>query len=237
MAIKKKLIHFNSFVAFKSKKLSANKENTKYIDPGTQSERDGEPEILFQSICYIKDVKQIWTHGTYFNTGHGYIETTYSELRTLWNQGKLIPEQEYAICDYTALFHPSYLTTSAGHIFSVIVKASSNSTFYAEARADQSKLDVDKYFSKSDLSQWKIWYDLSGSYYTGPVPHGGHRGVIYRMIDEFGNEANYDFKNATFDMYPNRYQYGSSKRTFYTFSRVDSTTITDLYITGNDSTI
>lgn len=63
MAINKKLIHFNTFENFNSKKLSANVENTQYtlgIDGEIQS---GSPDILYQSIVYIKDTKQQWTHG------------------------------------------------------------------------------------------------------------------------------------------------------------------------------
>lgn len=67
MAINKKLIHFNKFSDFNSKKLSANVENTQYtigIDGEIQS---GAPDILYQSICWIKDTKQQWTHGQIYN--------------------------------------------------------------------------------------------------------------------------------------------------------------------------
>lgn len=63
MAINKKLIHFETFSNFNSQKLSANKENTQYtlgIDGEIQT---GSPDILYQSIVYIKDTKQQWTHG------------------------------------------------------------------------------------------------------------------------------------------------------------------------------
>ena len=63
MAINKKLIHFNNFSTFNSKKLSANVENTKYTIGVTGTVQTGSPEILYQSICYIKDTKQQWTHG------------------------------------------------------------------------------------------------------------------------------------------------------------------------------
>ena len=63
MAINKKLIHFEKFENFNSKKLSANKENTKYTLGVNGSVQTGDPEILYQSIVYIKDTKQQWTHG------------------------------------------------------------------------------------------------------------------------------------------------------------------------------
>ena len=67
MAINKKLIHFEKFENFNSKKLSANKENTKYTLGVDGSIQTGYPEILYQSIVYIKDTKQQWTHGQLYN--------------------------------------------------------------------------------------------------------------------------------------------------------------------------
>lgn len=63
MAINKKLIHFNTFENFNSKKLSANIENTKYTLGIDGEIQNGSPDILYQSIVYIKDTKQQWTHG------------------------------------------------------------------------------------------------------------------------------------------------------------------------------
>jgi hypothetical protein len=63
MAINKKLIHFENFSNFNSKKLSANKENTKYTIGVNGTTQTGSPDILYQSIVYIKDTKQQWTHG------------------------------------------------------------------------------------------------------------------------------------------------------------------------------
>lgn len=67
MAINKKLIHFNTFENFNSKKLSANAENTQYTLGINGAVTDGDPEILYQSICWIKDTKQQWTHGQIYN--------------------------------------------------------------------------------------------------------------------------------------------------------------------------
>ena len=67
MAINKKLIHFNTFENFNSKKLSANAENTQYTIGINGSIQTGSPDILYQSIVYIKDTKQQWTHGQLYN--------------------------------------------------------------------------------------------------------------------------------------------------------------------------
>lgn len=68
MAINKKLIHFNNFSNFNSKKLSANIENTKYTIGIDGSVQEGNPEILYQSIVYIKDTQQQWTHGQLYES-------------------------------------------------------------------------------------------------------------------------------------------------------------------------
>lgn len=67
MAINKKLIHFENFSNFNSKKLSANKGNTAYTVGVDGTVTTGDPEILYQSICWIKDTKQQWTHGQLYD--------------------------------------------------------------------------------------------------------------------------------------------------------------------------
>lgn len=68
MAINKKLIHFNKKATFNSQKLSANDSNTQYQVGGTGTVRTGAPDINYQSIVYIKDSKEIWTHGQFYAT-------------------------------------------------------------------------------------------------------------------------------------------------------------------------
>lgn len=71
MAINKKLIHFNKKTTFNSQKLSANASNTQYQVGGTGTVQTGAPDINYQSIVYIKDSKEIWTHGQFYATGGG----------------------------------------------------------------------------------------------------------------------------------------------------------------------
>lgn len=68
MAINKKLIHFNKKATFNSQKLSANDSNTQYQVGGTGAVQTGAPDINYQSIVYIKDSKEIWTHGQFYAT-------------------------------------------------------------------------------------------------------------------------------------------------------------------------
>lgn len=67
MAIEKKLLHFKKYSDFNSKKLSANVANTQYTLGVDGAVTSGEPDVKYQSICWIKDVQKIWTHGTTYN--------------------------------------------------------------------------------------------------------------------------------------------------------------------------
>lgn len=74
MAINKKLIHFDLFSDFSSKKLSANKENTKYTLGIEGAIKNGSPDILWHSICWIKDKSKMWTHGRLYNCSDANIQ-------------------------------------------------------------------------------------------------------------------------------------------------------------------
>lgn len=67
MAINKKFIHFNKSITFNSKKLSANSSDTQYTLGVAGAITTGTPDISYQSIVYIKDTRQIWTHGRLYN--------------------------------------------------------------------------------------------------------------------------------------------------------------------------
>jgi hypothetical protein len=68
MAINKKLIHFKNFEKFNSLKLSANEENTKYTLGVNGEVQDGTPDILYQSIVWIKNAQKQWTHGQLYDS-------------------------------------------------------------------------------------------------------------------------------------------------------------------------
>ena len=80
MAINKKLIHFNTFENFNSKKLSANVENTQYTLGVNGEIQTGSPEILYRSIVFIKDTKQQWTHGQLYSGGNSSSSSAYPEI-------------------------------------------------------------------------------------------------------------------------------------------------------------
>ena len=69
MAINKKFIHFKTFANFNSQKLSANEQDNQYTLGINGEIQNGSPTILYNSICYIKDTKQQWTHGQLYDCG------------------------------------------------------------------------------------------------------------------------------------------------------------------------
>lgn len=87
MAINKKLIHFKNFSDFNSKKLSANEENTQYTIGVEGTLTTGSPDILYQSICYIKDTKQQWTHGQLYDGSDQITESDITDMGFTKNTG------------------------------------------------------------------------------------------------------------------------------------------------------
>ena len=121
---------------------------------------------------------------------------TYNELKTLYENSKLVVGAQYCITDYITT--TSQLNTrSANHQFDIIVEAISPNVLSEEATACLH--DGDTYFSHSNLTSWKLNYSLNNDttrFFWADETNG--KGVIYYMKDEFGNEAPYDFKNIQF---------------------------------------
>lgn len=65
--ITKKFIHFAHYTTFLSRKLSADINNTTYTLGVGGEVLEGEPDISYQSIVYIKDRKFIFTHGQLYD--------------------------------------------------------------------------------------------------------------------------------------------------------------------------
>ena len=120
----------------------------------------------------------------------------YNDLKTLKKSGKLVPGTQYRITDYICTTTQKG-TTHAEHVFDIIVTADSESALNEVARVILHTGDT--YFANSNLNAWKIWYCLDNDtkrFAWADATNG--KGVIYRMIDEFGNDCPYDFKNIQF---------------------------------------
>ena len=146
---------------------------------------------------------------------------TWSELKSLRNDGRLVPGQKYRITDYQCTTTQKG-TKSAGHQFDIIVTADSESVLNEEARAIKHLGDnYFSYFYNCDLDAWKIWYciDNDTTRFKWADETNG-KGVIYRMIDEWNNDVPYDFKNIIYVVVPYfLFSQNYSKYTIYKFTR------------------
>ena len=157
--------------------------------------------------------------------GGTIIETTYEELKSMISSSELVTGNKYRITDYVTEFKN---WKSAGHRFDVVVEATSSNQISNKATAMLH--EGDSYFSESRLQDWQIWYDIDNNQNLSPQAKTGAKGLIYRMIDEFGNDVPYDFKNALRTLDNSQAAWVTSEEgslDFYTFSLKDGSTITD----------
>ena len=155
------------------------------------------------------------------------IEITWSELKSLRDDNKLIPGRQYRIVDYRCTTLQEN-TKSANHQFDIIVTADSSNVLNENARAIEHTGDT--YFSKCNLSSWIIKYKLDNSYKFKWSDSEG-TGVIYYMKDDKNNEFPYDFKNIMFKSF-------DTKLYYYTLSTItddvyDCSVINDMCCNNN----
>ena len=129
--------------------------------------------------------------------GEHYQEITWSELKGLRDSSSLYPGVSYRITDYKCTTTDTD-SSAAGHQFDIVVKAVADDTLSEKCHACRHTGDI--YFPVStNFDAWELWYclDNDSSRFDWADETSG-RGVIYRMIDEFGNDCPYDFKNIMF---------------------------------------
>lgn len=154
----------------------------------------------------------------------GVTPITYSELVTLRNNNQLIPGTMYRITDYeTKLSEHSDLGASGdndhmlwmygcipevemyfavkNYYFDIVVVALSSNEISEQAYAVHSSRDVEGHFTNRNLSAWKIYYRLENKHDFWVIPNTA-KGVIYKLINEYGNEAPYDFENVYYGNMP-----------------------------------
>ena len=127
------------------------------------------------------------------------ISILYADLVTLRNAGGLKAGVYYRITDYVTTTAQEN-TQSAGHQFDLLVLATDTDKLSETARAVLHEGDT--YFSEAgaDLDAWQVWYSLDNDtdrFAWADAENG--KGVIWRMIDEWGNDIPYDFKNIQFE--------------------------------------
>ena len=124
------------------------------------------------------------------------IPITYSDLVSLRNSSKLYPGAIYRITDYKCSSSDAN-TVVASNKFDILVKAIDTNKLSEHCGALRNASDT--YFpSVTDFDAWEVWYCLDNDTARFGWASTSGKGVIYRLIDEFGNDCPYDFKNIMF---------------------------------------
>ena len=124
------------------------------------------------------------------------IPITYSELVSLRNSSKLYPGATYRITDYKCSSSDAD-TAVASNKFDILVKAIDTNKLSEHCGALRNASDT--YFpTVTDFDAWEVWYCLDNDTTRFGWASTSGKGVIYRLIDEFGNDCPYDFKNIMF---------------------------------------
>lgn len=129
-------------------------------------------------------------------------EISWAHLYALRRTRNLLPGHLYRINDYVTWVANDPEARSVGHPFDVVVMALDEATLSERAWAMRSARDTEGYFDNAKLEAWQVWYCLSNDtsrFYWADETNG--KGVIYRLIDEWGNDCPYDFKNVQFKRY------------------------------------
>lgn len=119
-------------------------------------------------------------------------KVTWAELVQMRNESKLMPGTWYRIIDYVTTTTQEN-TASIGAPFDIIVLALSKNEVSERAKAIHR--EGDEQLAPFRLNTWDVWYCLDNhlKYTWADVENG--KGVIYRLIDEFGNDLPFDFYN------------------------------------------
>lgn len=125
---------------------------------------------------------------------------TYDELLRKTEDAELIPGDWYQITDYKSYFISDVdLFEDDGviaHQFDVLVFAISNNALSENAKATAHNDDYTYY--GDGIHSWILKYCLYNDKTRFGWAATDGKGVIYRMIDEYGNDCGYDFKTLVF---------------------------------------
>ncbi len=131
---------------------------------------------------------------------NAHTKGTYSDLKEWRNNNELVAGTWYRMTDFVTTIANDDEARSAGHQFDLLLLATSENSFSQLARAI--KHTGDTYFANANLAAWQVWYciDNDTTRFQWADEDNG-KGVIYRLIDEWGNDYPYDFKNVQFKRY------------------------------------
>ncbi len=121
---------------------------------------------------------------------------TWAQLLEMRDNALLEPGDLYRITDYQCTTTQEG-TRSACNQFDIVLLALSANKLAEEGWALRHAGDT--YFECSKLEAWRLWYCLDNDTDRFAwVDEENGKGVIYRLIDEWGNDVSYDFKNIQF---------------------------------------
>jgi len=173
------------------------------------TKNDNDEIVSFSNSEYVESVSE-----------HSVL-ITYDELKTLRDAGTLVAGRFYRITDYEFTTVQED-TSSAGHVFDVIVRADSTSVLNENAFATWHEGDT--YFADAHLNAWELKYCLDND--TSRFAWAGStngRGIIFRLKDEWGNDCPYDFKNCLYTL---------DSEDYYTFDCYTDSTHSDHSLNG-----
>ena len=146
---------------------------------------------------------------------------TYSELKTMRDNGALTAGSQYRITDYECTTTQAN-SRAVANSFDIIVVADDESTLNENARA--CLRDGDTYYTASNhsanLEAWELKYCIDNDTSRfGWADATNGKGVIYWLKDERNNECPYDFKQIQFEVTS---EDPETSKWLYTFSVRDS---------------
>ena len=124
------------------------------------------------------------------------IPITYSDLVSLRNSSKLYPGATYRITNYKC----SSSDTNAAVVnvkFDILVKAIDTNKLSEHCGVMRNASDA-HFPAATNFDAWEVWYCLDNDTTRFGWASTNGKGVIYRLIDEFGNDCPYDFKSIVF---------------------------------------
>ena len=160
-------------------------EKIKYHDSIVFIETEDDESNPNTGIIEVGGVRYVGSHSN-------MIKISYSELVNLRNNGLLVPGQQYRIIDYIATSTQDNTQCVPQNSFDVIVTATSKSQLDEKSRAISS--DNSTYYNDNKLCAWEVWYCLDNDISRFSWSDNNGKGVVYRLIDEFGNDVPFDFK-------------------------------------------
>lgn len=133
------------------------------------------------------------------------VKITWSKLKALRDNSRLVAGTWYRITDYQAIISPEVAEISSqpnGPLYDILVIAVSSNELSEKARAiHHINDDGTIVLESSEIESWKVWYCIDNDTNRFSWAYGLGKGIVYRLIDEFNNDCPYDFKEILFKRY------------------------------------